>query len=121
VSTPQLSKPKEAAPKKPSRKEFDEYCATRERRKELEREAATLKKREDELAVAISDYAIHAGGKTRTVECCGHRASIASVAAAAVSVAWRVVAAYRSLAGQAAYAKIKSETPERDVLTVEKL
>lgn len=116
MATRSLSKPAPAAPKKPSRAQFEQYCALDEERKRLNREAAAISRTQDELGATITAYAIHAGGKERTVQCCGHRASVTSEPK---SPYW--LGEFTKLAGQAAVDKLRSEQPLRDKLSVEKL
>lgn len=116
MAAPSLSSPKPPAPKKPTRKDFDEYCQTREARLQHDRESAALARREKELTEAFKAYAIAEGGRQRTVECCGHRVSVTSVPGA---VPW--LAEFTKLAGQDAVNELKKNAPLRDSVKVEKL
>jgi hypothetical protein len=115
MPTPKLSATKTTAAK-PTRAEFEEYCETRERRLELNREAATLERREKAIAEKIQAYAIAAGGKNRTVISCGHRASVLSKPG---SVSW--LDQFTALRGVDEVNRLKSEAPPRDYLEVAKV
>ena len=116
MAAPSLSKPKTDAPKKPTRADFDRYLETREKRLALAREVASLERIEKAGAAQIQAYVELAGGKSRTVECCGHRATITS---AKGSVSW--VNEFTKIQGIEAAEKLRQEAPPVDRLNVVKL
>lgn len=116
MAAPKLSAAKPAVAKKLTRVEFDRYLAVREKRQQLDRESRALDREEKAIAERIMTFATQEGGKTRTVECCGHRASITS---APGYVSW--AKEYERLAGFDAAETLRTNAPPVDRLKVEKL
>ncbi len=114
MATRSLSKPPAPAPKKPTRAQFESWLQLDEERKRLNREAAAVSKQQDGVGEAIMAYAIDAGGKERTVTCCGHRASVLSERK---SPYW--LGEFTKLAGQAKVEELREQQPMRDKLFVE--
>jgi hypothetical protein len=75
-----------------------------------------LEREEKAIAESIQAYALHAGGAQRTIECCGHRASITT---APGYVSWSKE--FERLAGFDAAEEIRKNAPPVDRLKVEKL
>ncbi|MCC6492637.1 MAG: hypothetical protein IT424_06425 [Pirellulales bacterium] len=116
MAAPQLSPKQPAAPKRPTRALLDRYVSLRDRRLELSREAASLEREEKALAEEIQAFAAAEGGKRRTVELCGYRASITT---AAGYVSW--AKEFTRVAGFEAAERLRREAPPVDRLKVEKL
>ncbi|MBA3481724.1 MAG: hypothetical protein H0T51_07910 [Pirellulales bacterium] len=116
AAAPQLSKPKPAPAKKPTRADFERWLELDAQRKEHGRQAAALSGQQNRLGESITAYVLQDGGKHRTVECSGHRAEITSKQG---QPSW--LQEFTELAGQAKVDELKSSAPFKDSLTILKL
>lgn len=111
-----LSKSPAEKPRDIKRVDIDEYKRLGEERRELNRQAAALEKREKALERDITAYVLEKAGKVRSLDRCGHRLSVEEVAG---TVSWQ--SEFEKLRGQAEVERLKAAAPKRDKLRVVEL